>query len=84
MVDMFISGTQADVKDTIMRSFKSSTAPLRIVIATIAFRLGIDCINVYQVIHLGPPDDIENYIQQKGCCGQDGKDCHALMLYGPN
>ena len=74
-------GTQADVKDTIIRSFKSSTAPLRIVIATIAFGLGIDCTDVRQVIHLGPPEDIESYIQQIGRCGRDGKDCRALMLY---
>ena len=66
LVDMFTSGTQSHVKDTIIKNFKSPSAPLRIVIATIAFGLGIDCTDVRQVIYLGPSEDIESYVQQIG------------------
>ena len=81
---MFTSGTQGDVKDSIIRSFRSPTAPLRIAVATITFGLGIDCTDVRQVIHLGPPEDVESYIQHIGRCGRDGQDCRVLMLYGKN
>ena len=82
LVDMFTSGTHPDVKEKIVKSFKSSTAPLRIVVATIAFSMGIDCHNVRQTIHIGPPEDVESYIQQIGRCGRDNKPACALMLYG--
>ena len=84
LVDMFTSGTQSHVKDIIIiKNFKSPSAPLRIVIATIAFGLGIDSTDVHQVIHLGPSEDIESYVQQIGQCGRDGKLSYALLLYGP-
>ena len=35
--------------------------------------MGIDCSNVCQVIHVGPPEDVENYVQHIGHCGRDGK-----------
>lgn len=36
-----------------------------------------------QVIHVGPPQDIESYIQHIGRSGRDGKPACALLLYGP-
>ena len=84
LVDMFTSGTHPEVKEIILKSFKSRTAPLRIVIATIAFGLGIDCADVRQVIHLGPLTDIEDYVQHIGRAGRDNKPSVALMLYGTN
>ena len=83
LVDMFTSGTHPCVKEVILKSFKSSTAPLRIVIATIAFGLGIDCTDVREVIHLGPPSNIEEYVQHIGRAGRDNKPSCALLLYGP-
>ena len=84
LVDMFTSGTHSDVKEVILKSFQSRTAPLRIVIATIALGLGIDCPDVRQIIHLGPPSDIEDYIQQIGRAGRDNLPSTALLLHGTN
>ena len=82
LVDMFTSVTHPVVKEQIIKSFKTPTAPLRIVISTIAFGMGVDCNEVYQIIHVGPPEDVESYIQHIGRCGRDGKPACALMLYG--
>ena len=82
LVDMFTSGTHPDVKDKILNSFKHPSATLRIVVATIAFGMGIDCPNIHQIIHVGPPSDIESYIQHIGRAGRDNKPSCALMLYG--
>ena len=40
-------------------------APFRILICTIPFDIGIDFLDVCEVIHWGPPSDVESYIQ--GC-----------------
>ena len=73
MVDMFNSGTQQEVKDHIITSFKNPISSLRIVIATIAFGLGIDCPNVRQVVHFGLPEDVESYVQHTGHAGRDSE-----------
>ena len=80
LVDMFTSCTDTDVKSDIIRSFTSLDASLRIVCATVAFGLGIDCPNVHQVIHWGAPDDVESYIQESGRAGRDGNASLALLL----
>ena len=53
---------------------------LRIVIATIAFGMGIDCPDVHHIIHFGPPDDVEAYIQETGRAGWNGSPSYATLL----
>ena len=54
---------------------------LRIVIATIAFDMGVDLPDVRQVIHVAAPDDVESYIQETGRAGRDGLPSLALLLH---
>lgn len=82
LVDMFMSGTDNKVKQHILSNFKAHDTPLRIVVATIAFGMGIDCADVHEIIHVGPPEDIESYVQHIGRCGRDGQQSSAIMLYG--
>ncbi len=57
-VDMFQSCTDPVVKEEIIQSFTcTKESRLRIVIATVAFGMGIDCHDVREVIHLGAPND---------------------------
>ena len=80
LVDMYISCTDLNVKESIIAAFtKQST--LRIVIATIAFGMGIDCPDVRQVIHLGSANDMEAYVQETGRAGRDGLPALALLLH---
>jgi len=76
---MFHSSTDPVVKECILKSFCQPSC-LRVVIATVAFGMGIDCPDVRQVIHVGPPEDLESYIQKTSRAGRDGRSAIASLL----
>ena len=79
LVDMYTACTHPDVKDTLLTQFQSSDSCLRVVVATIAFGMGLNIPNVRKVIHWGPPGDIESYMQETGRGGRDGLPATAIL-----
>jgi ATP-dependent DNA helicase RecQ len=78
-VAFFHAGMSTDEKIEVIRKFK--TDELQLVFATSAFGMGIDIPDIRGVIHYLLPESIEQYYQQIGRAGRDGKPAWGLLFY---
>ena len=73
------AGLDAGVRERVQQRFQSGK--IEVVVATIAFGMGIDKADVRSVIHYALPASVEAYYQEIGRAGRDGEPSRTVLLY---
>jgi ATP-dependent DNA helicase RecQ len=77
--DYYNGGLTHPVRESKQNDWQSDNT--RIMVATNAFGMGIDKADVRAVVHWDLPDTIEQYYQEAGRAGRDGRKSYAILLY---
>ena len=65
-VEMFTRVLTVNKRTQVLSSFSNSESPLKLIVSTSAFGMGVDICDIKRIIHWGLPTTIEEYVQEAG------------------
>ncbi|NXN57454.1 RECQ4 helicase, partial [Rynchops niger] len=81
IADAYHAGLSPAERRRVQKSFMSGR--LRVVVATVAFGMGLDKADVRGVVHYNMPKNFESYVQEIGRAGRDGEPAHCHLFLDP-
>ena len=81
LVDVFTAASDNDMREEVLKEFSKKDTKLRLLIASTAFGLGVDCTGINRVINYGTPATMEELVQEAGRAGRDGSEAEAILYH---
>jgi ATP-dependent DNA helicase RecQ len=76
------AGLEREAREATQVQFMTDRA--RVIVATVAFGMGVDKTNVRLVVHFQLPESLEAYTQEAGRAGRDGRPSRCVLLWAPS
>lgn len=80
-VDIYIKVTSSSCKKAILKSFAERAGCLGIIIASVAFGMGLNCPGVRQVIRFRSTASLSSYVQESGRAGRNNQASQVILFY---
>ncbi|HET7540268.1 MAG TPA: DNA topoisomerase 3 [Polyangiaceae bacterium] len=78
-VQAYHAGLSAELRERVQSDFLAGK--LDVVVATVAFGMGVDKADIRTVVHLALPGSVEGYYQEIGRAGRDGKPSRTVLMH---
>lgn len=78
---MFHQKTNDTIKNEVCTSFQDENGIIRVCLCSTSFSMGLDVKNVDYVVHYGPANDVDDYLQESGRAGRNpNAKCNAVLI----
>ena len=81
LVDVFTAASNTDMREEVLAEFCKCDSNIRLLIASTAFGLGVDCMDISRIINYGTPSTLEELVQELGRAGRNGSPAEAILYH---